>query len=102
LIIAPLMVFFNDIYEIYTVLLTVMNYFTPVFYPAKDLPVWVRHLEQFNPLFLFMDTARDAVGVSGTLVTPNERVAAALMAVGMCVIGWLFFARSEGKFAYHF
>lgn len=123
LIIAPLMVFFNDIYEIYTVMVTALNYLTPVFYPFTILPKWVLNLEQYNPLFLYMDTARRAVNVINlstcgpdyalnrsicgavpvlTISPMREQIIGALFAVGMCVIGWLFFARSEGKFAYHF
>src|SRR5262249_15085496 len=32
LIVAPMMVFFHDTFEIYTVLITILNYLTPVFY----------------------------------------------------------------------
>jgi ABC-2 type transport system permease protein len=101
LIVAPLMVFFNDTYEIYTVLLTALNYLTPVFYPVSILPQWVKQIEQFNPLFLFMDTARSAV-IGGSIAAPSELIPAALMALGAFLVGWLFFARVEGRFAYHF
>src|SRR5690348_10080394 len=101
LIIAPMMVFFNDTYEIYTVLLTALNYLTPVFYPVTILPVWVLRLEKYNPLFLYMDTARTAV-IGGTISHTSELIAAALMALGTFIVGWLFFTRVEGKFAYHF
>lgn len=101
LIIAPLMVFFNDTFEIYTVLLTMLNYLTPVFYPIEILPLWVRQLEQYNPLFLFMDTARSAV-IGGTIAPLSELIPAALTALGTFIVGWLFFTRTEGKFAYHF
>ena len=101
LIVAPMMVFFNDTYEIYTVLLTTLNYLTPVFYPVSILPEWLRQAEQFNPLFLFMDTARTAV-IDGVISDPSELLRAALMALGTFIVGWLFFTRVEGKFAYHF
>jgi ABC-2 type transport system permease protein len=101
LIIAPMMVFFNDTYEIYSVLLTVLNYLTPVFYPTSILPEWLRRAEQYNPLFLFLDTARTAV-IGGVIPDPLELLRAALMALGTFIVGWLFFTRVEGKFAYHF
>lgn len=101
LIVAPMMVFFNDTFEIYSVLLTVFNYLTPIFYPMQILPEWVKQIEQFNPLFLYMDTARSAV-ISGTISAPSELLSSALMALGTFIVGWLFFTRMEGKFAYHF
>jgi ABC-type polysaccharide/polyol phosphate export permease len=101
LIVAPLMVFFNDTFEIYSVLLTALNYLTPVFYPVQILPPWLQQLEQYNPLFLYLDTARTAI-IGGTLPAVSELVTATLMALGTFLIGWVFFTQVEGKFAYHF
>lgn len=101
LILAPLMVFFNDTAEIYAVILTVLNYLTPVFYPVSVLPKWLQQAEHFNPLFLFMSSARSAV-LDGALPSASDAIPAALFAIGMFIVGWLFFARTEGKFAYHF
>jgi len=95
------MVFFNDTYEIYSVLLLALNYLTPVFYPASILPPWLLQLEQYNPLFLYLDTARTAI-IGGTLPAVSELLTATLMALGAFLIGWVFFTRMEGKFAYHF
>ncbi len=101
LIVAPLMVFFNDTFEIYSVLLTAVNYLTPVFYPVTILPAWVLQIEQYNPLFLYMDIARAAV-IEDTISNGSEQLAAALMAVLAFLSGWLFFTRGEARFAYHF
>ena len=109
LIVAPMMVFFHDTFEIYSVLVTVLNYLTPVFYPIAvfaKVPILLTW-EHYNPLYLFMDTARNAIlGAYPTYhpfwTDPNELILAALMAVAMFVIGWLFFTVVEGKFAYYF
>jgi ABC-2 type transport system permease protein len=101
LIVAPLMVFFNDTYEIYAVLVTALNYLTPVFYPISILPQWVLRLEWYNPLFLYLHTARSAV-IDGAIANPSELIPAALMALGAFIVGWLFFTRVEARFAYHF
>jgi ABC-type polysaccharide/polyol phosphate export permease len=123
LIIATMSVFFNDIYEMYLVLLTAFNYLTPVFYPISILPPWLQHLELYNPMYLFVSAAQIAVVGStacvggslqnGKLVCPQYVAlppsipdvrlqlvtwAAALLAF---TIGWLLFTRTEAKFAYH-
>ncbi|HEX8925696.1 MAG TPA: ABC transporter permease [Terriglobales bacterium] len=114
LIISTMVVFFNDVYEMYMVLLTAFNYLTPVFYPISILPPFIRNLENYNPMYLFVSAGQKAVVGTTTIVNgvrytlppsiPDVRVqlvgwAAALL---MLTIGWLLFTRVEGKFAYHF
>lgn len=126
LIISTLVVFFNDVYEMYMVLLTAFNYLTPVFYPISILPPFIRNLENYNPMYLFVSAGQKAI--VGTSIPEDKTVvangittvvriyhmlppsvpdirtqlvgwAAALL---MLTIGWLLFTRVEGKFAYHF
>ena len=113
LVISTLTVFFNDVYEIYLVFLTALNYLTPVFYPISILPHWLRPWEQYNPLYLFISAAQQAV--VGTTVTvhghviivppllPGWKTQLVTWAVAflMFTIGWLLFTRTESKFAYH-
>jgi ABC-2 type transport system permease protein len=98
LIVAPLMVFFNDTFEIYTVFITAVNYLTPVFYPVTILPTWVQQVEKYNPLYLYMDMARTAV-IGNTISHGSEQLAAALMALLSYLVGWLFFTLVQGRFA---
>lgn len=114
LIISSMMVFFNDTYEIYLVLLTAYNYLTPVFYPITILPPFIRPLEQYNPMYLFISAAQKAVvgstvQVGDKLVTlapslpdVQTQLVAWAMAISALLIGWLLFTRLEGRFAYHF
>jgi ABC-type polysaccharide/polyol phosphate export permease len=109
LIVAPMMVFFHDTFEIYSVLVTVLNYLTPVFYPItvfRRVPILLTW-EKINPLYLFIDSARNAImgsysGYHPFYADPRELILAPLIAIGMFIIGWLFFTRVEGKFAYYF
>ncbi len=114
LIVSSMMVFFNDTYEIYLVLLTAYNYLTPVFYPIAILPPFMQSWENYNPMYLFISTAQKAVvgstiRVGGKLVTLAPSIPALhvqVIAWGMALlallIGWLLFTRLEGRFAYHF
>lgn len=118
LITSTLIVFFNDVYEMYMVILTALNYLTPVFYPISILPPFMQPLENYNPMYLYVSAAQKAiVGTTVKVVTsagtklvvlppsvPDIRTqlvgwAAALLAL---TIGWLLFTKMEGKFAYHF
>ena len=115
LIVSTMVVFFNDVYEMYLVLLTAFNYLTPVFYPISILPPWLRALENYNPMYLFISGAQKAVVGSaltmpdGSTVIlapsiPDFKVQLVTWASALLVftIGWLLFTRTEAKFAYHF
>jgi ABC-type polysaccharide/polyol phosphate export permease len=123
-IISMLTVFFNDVYEMFLVLLTGFNYLTPVFYPISILPDWLQRLELYNPMYLYVSAAQKAVvgtahTVGGALVNgrivgghtvylppsvPDVKVQLVTWASSLLVftIGWLLFTRTEAKFAYHF
>ena len=114
LIVSTLVVFFNDVYEIYTVILTAFNYLTPVFYPISILPPFMQQLENYNPMYLYVSAAQKAVvgttikvhGIYTALPPslPDIRTQLVGWASALLVLtaGWLLFTRTEGKFAYHF
>ncbi len=115
LIVSTMVVFFNDVYEMYLVVLTAFNYLTPVFYPISILPPWLQALENYNPMYLFVSAAQKAVvgtalktSTGGTLYLPpsipdlHTQIVAWATALLALTIGWLLFTRVEGKFAYHF
>lgn len=114
LIVSSVMVFFNDTYEIYLVLLTAYNYLTPVFYPIHILPSVIQPMEQYNPMYLFISAAQKAVvgssvqvGSAFVSLPPSiPDLQTQLLAWGMALtallVGWLLFTRLEGRFAYHF
>jgi ABC-2 type transport system permease protein len=54
-------VFFRDVIHLYGVLISVLMYFTPIFYPISILPELPRMLMQFNPLFHFVECFRSVI-----------------------------------------
>ena len=114
LVVATMMVFFNDVYEIYVVLLTAYNYLTPVYYPITILPPVLQRLENFNPMYLYISALQKAVVgtsvyVNGVLqISPpsvpdlKAQIAGWAAAFVVFTLGWLLFTRMEDKFAYHF
>jgi ABC-type polysaccharide/polyol phosphate export permease len=106
LIVSSMVVFFNDVYEMYLVLLTALNYLTPVFYPISILPHTLQRIEAFNPLYMYISAAQKAL-VGTTTSAPSipdvkMQLVAWASALLMLAIGWLMFTKLEGKFAYHF
>jgi len=113
LIVATLMVFFNDVYEVYLVALTAYNYLTPVYYPISIQPPFLQGLERFNPMYLYVSAVQKAVAGSGveihnvvrvlppSLPDAGAQLAGWAAALAVFAIGWLLFTRMEDKFAYH-
>ena len=61
LMLSCVSVFLRDVFYIYGIILTIWNYFTPVFYSIEILPTTLQKLFQFNPLFQFLTGVRNIV-----------------------------------------
>lgn len=59
LILSVMVVFFRDVQYLYGILLTALNYLTPIFYPASMLPQWLKELMVFNPMYNFIEMFRN-------------------------------------------
>ena len=98
LFISQATVFFRDVVHIYAVVITIMSYLTPLFYPIEILPDNLRPLvERFNPLYLFVKLFRDCV-YSGTRLNLHQIMYGGFWALGAFVIGALFFKKNQDRF----
>jgi ABC-type polysaccharide/polyol phosphate export permease len=61
LLLSPLSIFFNDIVEMITVILSVLMYLTPIFYPKEIVPQKMRWIVRFNPLRSILEVFRDPI-----------------------------------------
>lgn len=100
LVVSAMMVFFHDTYEIYQVLLQAFYFLTPVFYPLNALPVQIRSLERFNPLYLFISSFQNAV-IYGTVPGLGQIAVSVVAALAVLTVGWVLFTKVEDKFVYH-
>jgi ABC-2 type transport system permease protein len=100
LLVSPLAVFFADVVELIVVLLTLLLYTTPVFYPASILPVRFDWVVRFNPLRWLLDVFRMPI-YDGSLPPVKALVAAALLALVLLWVGALFFRRLSDRIPFH-
>lgn len=61
LLLAPLAVFFHDTVELVGVLLMLVMYLTPTFYPMSILPEHFRPVVRFNPVRSILEVFRDPI-----------------------------------------
>ena len=100
LFLSALAVFFPDVAEMYQIVLTAWMYMTPIIYPeTMDLPPFVRTFFNYNPMYWMVKLFR-VVTYEGRLPAIGEVWPAALWAVGMIIVGWLFFTSKSDEYAY--
>lgn len=93
-------VFFRDMFYIYGIIIMIWNYLTPVFYDISILPVFVQKLMNFNPLYIFINSAREII-LFGRAPSAYMLIGCAVCAIVMAVVGALVFKKNQDKFVYY-
>lgn len=100
MIISCISVFIRDMFYIYTIILTIWNYLTPVFYSIEILPESLQRLFQLNPLYMFINGARNIVLYNQAPSLINL-VTMSLVAVLTLALGLFVFKKNQDKFIYY-
>ncbi len=93
-------VFLRDIFYIYGIILTIWQYFTPVFYSIEIIPQNLQFLFEFNPIYQFLNAARTIVLYGQCPSALNLILCAAYAAIAM-VVGCVVFKKNQDKFIYY-
>ncbi len=94
---ATLTVFFRDMEHLYGVLLTMIMYATPIFYPPQIVPESFRFIQTYNPLYAIISCCRDSF-MNGALYDPGQLSFALLSAVGALLLGMVLFYKYQDRF----
>ena len=97
LILSVCAVFFRDIYYIYSVVLTALMYFTPIFYPVSILPKYALNLIKLNPLYHIVEMFRKCV-MYGTLPTMHEHIICFSVCMVFLIVGLIVFKKTQDDF----
>lgn len=97
-LISAVSVFLRDIQQVVPLLLTLMMFASPIFYPMEIVPEQYRNFLYLNPTTLIVEQVR-VVAINGEL--PNFYLLGAYFAVAIAVmfLGYWFFARTRKGFA---
>lgn len=93
-------VFLRDMFYIYGIILTIWNYFTPVFYSIEILPAKLQTIFMLNPLYQFLTAARTIV-LTGNCPSLFNLVVIGLWGIGMLIFGSIIFKKNQDKFIYY-
>jgi ABC-2 type transport system permease protein len=95
LLLSPLAVFFSDTVELIGVLLTLLMYLTPLFYPMAALPDRVRWIVRFNPVRSILEVFRDPIYYGKVPPLSHLSVCLAIAVVALALGGWAFRKSSD-------
>lgn len=97
LILSAAVVYLRDIFHLYGVLLTALNYATPIFYPEKIVPDEFKFLLIFNPIYYFVKGFREVFYLGG-IPTMGTTVTCYVIAVVFFFMGLVVFKKVQKKF----
>ena len=100
MLLSCISVFLRDVFYIYGIVLTIWNYFTPVFYSIEILPESLQTIFKFNPLYQFVTAVRSIV-LYGQRPSFTTLGIITLIGVGTLAIGAVVFKKNQDKFIYY-
>lgn len=96
--IATLSVFYSDVQHAIPIILLMLFYLSPVFYPATLVPPSLQPFYFLNPIAGLLTLFHDTL-YGGGWPSPALLVSVALAAIGLCAIGYAIFNRYKRLFA---
>lgn len=99
-ILSTIAVFLRDMIYIWGILITILNYFTPIFYSISILPGWLQKVFVLNPLYQFINATRDILLYS-QMPTWTNLLGCLLSGVVVLIIGLFVFKKKQNKFIYY-
>lgn len=100
LILSTITVFFNDIKHLYSVILTILMYMTPIFYPADIIPEKYRLIIELNPLYCVLNMFRDSI-LYQNLISVEDFFISLAYAVVYLLVGLIIFYKKQDRFIFH-
>ena len=100
MILSCVSVFLRDMFYIYSIILTIWNYLTPVFYSIEILPTKLQTIFKLNPLYLYITGVRSIV-LTGQRPSLIQLGSMALVSVVTLLIGLVVFRKKQDKFIYY-
>ena len=98
LLLASLGVYIRDLPQVVSLVLSLLQFLSPVFYPVSALPPALQPVLGWNPLTVFIEQVR-ALVFSGALPSVQMWAQSLLVSTLLAVLAYVFFRRVRGGFA---
>ena len=103
LILATISVFLRDMFYIYTVVLTILNYMTPIFWDIRMIEesnLILANIFRLNPLYQFINFARTII-LDARLPELSSFVICGVWGICIFLMGGIIFKAKQDKFIYY-
>lgn len=100
LFLATVTVFFRDIKHLYSVILMLLMYTTPIFYPKEIIPEKYRPIIELNPLFEVVEMFRNVM-MYGVIPSFSSHLICLAHAGTYLIIGLICFYKKQDRFIFH-
>ncbi len=97
LFLSAFAVYFRDVFHLYGVVLTALNYATPIFYPPNIIPSEYRFVLDVNPLAYYLKAFRDVVYDNSIPSVELLFVCLMFSSIALC-LGVYFFNKKQDNF----
>ena len=98
LLLSSLFVYFRDVTQIWEVLVRVLFFCSPIFYPLTIIPAYIMPYYRLNPITQFIEIYRDVM-VTGNLPSLFSIVIVVGFAIAAYLVGSLVFSKLQRRFA---
>lgn len=95
LLLSTIFMFFRDLTHLYSVLLMILMYMTPIFYPAEIIPKQLHWLLEVNPLSPILYMMRDLLMFNQMFPLDQFLIAVVNSLVYLCVGAYVFWRKQE-------
>jgi lipopolysaccharide transport system permease protein len=99
LIVATITPYLHDFSQIWSVILTLWTYLTPLFYPVSIIPERVLPVFKLNPMYIYVTLFRDPL-LYQKVPESTLWIQGTFYGVTFLVIGWWIFTKNSNEFAY--
>ena len=99
-ILSTLLVFFRDMQFLWSVILLIWMYATPIFYPASIIPARFQFILTLNPIYHIISFNRTIL-LYGSSPDLNSYLIIAFSAIATFLVGAYFFKKSQDKFIFY-
>lgn len=99
LIIATITTYLHDFSQIWSVLLTLWMYLTPLFYPETIIPDEFISAYRLNPMYIYVTLFREPL-LYQKVPDQSLWVNGIFYGLGILILGWWIFTKHSNDFAY--
>ena len=100
MILSAAMVYFRDLQFLWGIVLTVLNFLSPIFYPESIIPARFITLYHMNPLYQYLFFMR-TITLGGISPTPITYLYCMICSAAALILGILFFRKTQSRFVLH-